>query len=583
MTTLPALPAALVLERELAPGRTYLVRDRRSAGLMVLKRCAAERRRLEPRLRALPRAATSHLVAERELLELGGFLFSLRPYVGGETLRAVRAPLESRGLARTVELLQGVAAALTMLHKRGLAHGRLHSRNVVVDARGQPRLIDCLDPSTPLPPAGEAPEGETAELSAAPEQLRGDAPSSRSDVYALGLLTFELVTGRHPFTGDTPLELTRRALYEEVFFSLEEEQRLPAGVVALVQKALARKPHHRFSSAARMAAGLRSLTLATATTAPLPLQDAPSPPPVESHSTPPVDAHAPPPLEAHSPLPLGEGQGEGAVNPLFTLSLTATTARIRGALHRTGTTAELLARTAFERWWRTHPRIRVGAPVLAGVALFTLLVGVQRHQGRALEHQVEELLERNETARARELLLAEQRRGEDDVTVDKLLGDVACARGDGDECLHQYRKVLERSSQYDSDARLQRNTLALMDRADRRWLVAQVAAKLEDVDDALEADTLSEHYWKRWNAVRALEARGAGDRIPYGVVYALDVLHAGSCATRRAALAQLAQLKDPESLPHLQRAREKSSGFLFGDTCVGGDLERVIRELESAR
>ncbi|HEU0054863.1 MAG TPA: hypothetical protein VFQ39_16875, partial [Longimicrobium sp.] len=115
-----------------------------------------------------------------------------------------------------------------------------------------------------------------------------------------------------------------------------------------------------------------------------------------------------------------------------------------------------------------------------------------------------------------------------------------------------------------------------------RALVA-VLARLPAADDELLAMTRSPRYWPRWNAVRALEARGARDRIDLARVYALDLLHAGSCDTRRAAAEKLRTLRDPRVLAELTQAREAARSSWSEWRCTGPEVEAALRATRLAR
>jgi hypothetical protein len=130
---------------------------------------------------------------------------------------------------------------------------------------------------------------------------------------------------------------------------------------------------------------------------------------------------------------------------------------------------------------------------------------------------------------------------------------------------------------------VRQNALALAARGDDRRALIAVLARLPGVESELLAMTQSPRYWPRWNAVRALEARGAGDRVDLARVYALDLLHAGSCDTRRAAAQKLAALRDPRVLPELSRAREAARSSWSEWRCTGPEVEEALRAARQAR
>ncbi len=484
-STLP-LPTTIVLERVLRPERTFLVRDTRSGELFVLRVCIGPRNLVERRITALRATRSRWIVPERELLELGGRVCTLRPWVEGQSLQS-----GSRGEAST--LVDALAAALAPLHERGVAHGRLHPGNLIVDEQGRTVLVDAADTS----PAATC----NGALYAAPEVLRGEVATVRSDVHAAGLIVFASLTGRPAFAGEPWLDLVHRALYEDVQLPFRDEVSLPTELVRALRRALSRDPAERFASLEAFARELRGAPAAEAA--------------------------------------------------------------------------------------RRRPRVSLRLPravVAAVVPLAAIGVGmaVLKPLGASrLEQEVSTLIEQKEFRTARQRLAEAQRENGDTAEIEKLLGDVSCAEGADTPCLEHYARALDMDSDFTSDVRLRENTLGLMDRADRQWRVARVAAQLEGVEDVLLSKATHEHYWVRWNAVRALEKRGSAADVPYGVVYGLDVLHAGTCETRRSSLRKLVQLGDPAALPYLEQARARADAKLFGDFCLGGDLSDAIGSLRS--
>ena len=220
------------------------------------------------------------------------------------------------------------------------------------------------------------------------------------------------------------------------------------------------------------------------------------------------------------------------------------------------------------------------APAVAAAALVAIgAVASGWSRTSALEEEIEGLLLARDSARAAARVLEHQRENGEDAVTQKLLADVSCARGEYGRCVDLYSRALQREPRFASNARLRDNVLSLLDRGDLQPRLREIVVQLEDVEAPLLAGTRHENYWRRWNSVRALEARRAGDKVDFGVVYGLDVIHAGSCSTRQASLAKILQLRAASALPYLERARRNSSRGLFGDMCLGRDIDRAIRAL----
>src|SRR5262249_12330125 len=170
-----------------------------------------------------------------------GQLYIAMRLVDGTDLRRLLAEHGALAPERALELVEQVADALDAAHERGLVHRDVKPSNVLIDGRGHCYLADfglsrrLADP-WPTPGAGRS-LGTVDYV--APEQIRGDEVDGRADLYSLGCLLFECLTGRPPFTG------SETAI---VFAHLEREPPALPGLDAVITKALAKDPDQRFQS-----------------------------------------------------------------------------------------------------------------------------------------------------------------------------------------------------------------------------------------------------------------------------------------------------------------------------------------------
>ena len=236
-------------------GVVYRARDTRLGRDVALK-CVAEganasqRARLEQEARMAarllhPSIATVFALEEHPSRAGDTQLFLVQEFVPGETLRARLG----RGRLAGSELHRGalaIAEGLAAAHREQIAHGDLKPENIVVRTDGQVKILDfglaeLRHETAPLAHA-DVLAGTPGYM--APEQLRGQLPDARADVFAFGVLLFEMATGRHPFASDrgAMLEaaLSTRAAYEA--------PDLPPGLAAIVKRCLAPEPAHRFAS-----------------------------------------------------------------------------------------------------------------------------------------------------------------------------------------------------------------------------------------------------------------------------------------------------------------------------------------------
>jgi eukaryotic-like serine/threonine-protein kinase len=174
----------------------------------------------------------------------------------GDTLEAGLAAGEVLGAGEAALYGQELCRALGAVHGAGLVHGDVKAANVMRDRDGRIVLMDFGAGSESGGGAdGVGPLSGTP-LALAPELLAGGAPSPAGDLYALGALLYRLVTGRYPLTADSLAELRRKHAEGARTPLLDLRPDLPAGFVAVVERALAADPARRFRSAGELEASL---------------------------------------------------------------------------------------------------------------------------------------------------------------------------------------------------------------------------------------------------------------------------------------------------------------------------------------
>jgi predicted Ser/Thr protein kinase len=260
-----------IVERELGHGgmgMVYLAEDARLGRKVAIKVLAPgftrdERRRERMRLEARAAAALSHpgIATVYELEEFGEHLCLVCEYVRGETLRAEidRGPLPPDPVIDTgVQLAEALQAA----HAAGVVHRDLKPENVMRDDGGRVRILDFgvarLHPDASLPPQRMTEAGILVGTPAymSPEQLDGSDVDARSDIFALGVLLFELASGVHPFETKTPASTAARVLAAHPPSLLEINQGIPAGLDTVIRRCLVKDPADRYQSASDVARDL---------------------------------------------------------------------------------------------------------------------------------------------------------------------------------------------------------------------------------------------------------------------------------------------------------------------------------------
>jgi CRP-like cAMP-binding protein len=192
---------------------------------------------------------------------LGGGTYVVMEWLPDGLDRVLRAQYPAPlGVERAVELACGVADALGAVHAAGMAHRDVKPSNILLRSDGQPVLtdfgvaaaiVDVMTEHRLTPP--NVLVGTADYL--APEAIAGGPVDLRSDLYALGVVLYEMLTGFVPFAGRAPVDMLR-AHREEPVPPLPET--VPPPVRAVVDRALAKNPADRFASASDMAAALRA-------------------------------------------------------------------------------------------------------------------------------------------------------------------------------------------------------------------------------------------------------------------------------------------------------------------------------------
>ena len=186
--------------------------------------------------------------------------FLVLELVEGGTLRELlveRGPMPPHAAAA---VLRPVLAGLSVAHDAGLIHRDVKPENVLISDTGEVKLAD-FGLVRAVAEAGITSSslilGTPAYLS--PEQVQTGDADPRSDIYALGIVAFELLTGRTPFTGDTPLSVAYQRIDSEVPLPSSAIDGVPAQFDTLVARATRRDPDRRYPSTAEMSADLEAI------------------------------------------------------------------------------------------------------------------------------------------------------------------------------------------------------------------------------------------------------------------------------------------------------------------------------------
>ena len=261
-----AVLGGYVVQREIGRGgmgRVYLATDERLGRNVALKvlaprfaRDPAQRARLRQEARAAASLNHPGICTIYAFEEIGDQVVIAAEYIDGHSLReeiSGRTPAPAGLLQAARELAGGLAAA----HAGGITHRDLKPENVMRTGTGHLKILDfglaLLDPreGTATDPRMTAPGtlvGTPAYMS--PEQLSGGALDARTDLFALGVMLYELATGIHPFAADSAIALAARILEGQPHALSSLRNDLPKPLVVVIERCLQKRPEDRFASAA---------------------------------------------------------------------------------------------------------------------------------------------------------------------------------------------------------------------------------------------------------------------------------------------------------------------------------------------
>ncbi|NEK84877.1 Stk1 family PASTA domain-containing Ser/Thr kinase [Blastococcus saxobsidens] len=232
--------AVKVLRSDLARDPSFQVRFRREAQAAASLNHPAIVAVYDTGEDRTPAGATPYIVME---------------FVEGETLRDVLRREGVLPIERAMSLAADICGALDFSHRNGIVHRDVKPGNVMITPQGAVKVMDfgiarAVSDSAATMTSTAAVIGTAQYLS--PEQARGEGVDARSDVYSLGCLLYELVTGAPPFTGDSPVSVAYQHVREDPRLPSSINRDVPPELDAILLKAMSKNPANRYQSAADM-------------------------------------------------------------------------------------------------------------------------------------------------------------------------------------------------------------------------------------------------------------------------------------------------------------------------------------------
>jgi serine/threonine protein kinase len=247
-------------------GIVYKARDRSLDEIVAIKvlrpdfgRDPTMALRFKSEIRLARRVRHHNVCAIHDFGEADGLLYISMEYIEGVDLKRVVRERGALPIDRACDVLLQVAAGLQAVHDAGIIHRDLKTPNILLEKTGVARLMDFGIAKREDSEGGMTVTGQvvgTPEYMS-PEQAQGHKVDARTDVYSLGIVAYEILTGRVPFRGETPISTILKHIHDPPPLDSPPADRLPLALREVLRRALAKSPSGRPASAGAFAEQIR--------------------------------------------------------------------------------------------------------------------------------------------------------------------------------------------------------------------------------------------------------------------------------------------------------------------------------------
>lgn len=238
----------------------YLAHDiilSRDVAIKILRYDLSNEEELHRRFQREALSATSltnpNIVSIYDVGEDGDMHYIVMEYIKGKTLKQYIQEFSPLSAARSVHIMKQLTSAIAHAHENGIIHRDIKPQNILMDEEGNVKITD-FGIATSLGATSftqtNSVIGTVHYLS--PEQARGGLATMKSDLYALGIVFYELLTGELPFSGESAVSIALKHLQSETPSVREFDASIPQSVENIVLKATAKDQNHRYSNAEEM-------------------------------------------------------------------------------------------------------------------------------------------------------------------------------------------------------------------------------------------------------------------------------------------------------------------------------------------
>lgn len=251
-------------------GVVYKARDRELDDLVALKMLKRELwgdrsqlDRLKSEIKLARKITHPNVLRTHDFGEIDGVPFISMEFVRGITLRYLLDQTMTLPYSAALRLARQLCAGLSAAHAQGVLHRDIKPENLIIEAVGNAKLMDfgIARPIERIAP-GETQQGWVVgtPLYMAPEILQGREADVRGDIYAVGVLLYEIFTGKPPFSGSTPVEIMLKQIKDDPLPPRGPNGVLDPGLEAAILRCLKKDPAERFASVDDLARALEDLT-----------------------------------------------------------------------------------------------------------------------------------------------------------------------------------------------------------------------------------------------------------------------------------------------------------------------------------
>jgi serine/threonine protein kinase len=243
--------------------KAYDVILNRHVAVKVLRPQFSDDEEFIRRFRREAQAATSlshpNVVSIYDVGEEADLYYIVMEYVEGPTLKQLIGQKGTLSLTETVDIMEQITSAISHAHENHIVHRDIKPHNILISKQGEAKVTDfgiarAMTAATIT--HTNTVMGSVHYLS--PEQARGGNVNEKSDIYSLGIVLYEMVTGKVPFSGDTAVSIAIKHLQMDVPSPRENNPTLPQSIENIILKATAKDPLHRYNDVSDMEADLNT-------------------------------------------------------------------------------------------------------------------------------------------------------------------------------------------------------------------------------------------------------------------------------------------------------------------------------------